>query len=91
MLVVVGLVLVIACANIANLLLARSAGRGHEVEPAARAWRLRPRLARQYITEVWQSPRRRPGRRCGTGPWRSWTSRLLVQQLSSDACPLARA
>jgi predicted permease len=82
MLGVVGLVLLIACANIANLLLARSTARAHEWSLRLALGASRSRLARQVITESLMLSAL--GALAGLAV-AHWASRLLVQQLSTDA------
>ena len=82
LLVVVGLVLLIACANIANLLLARATARSHEWNVRLAIGASRGRLARQLLIESLLLASM--GATAGVIV-AQWGSQFLVSQLSTDA------
>jgi putative ABC transport system permease protein len=85
LLIVVGVVLLVACANIANLQIGRSAARGHELSIRLALGASRRQLAGQLFAE--SIVLAAAGTLAGL-VFAGWASRAIVAQMSSSARPV---
>jgi putative ABC transport system permease protein len=85
LLIVVGVVLLVACANIANLQIGRGAARRHELSVRLALGASRRQLARQLFVE--SVVLAATGTLAGS-VFAGWASRAIVAQMSSSAMPV---